>query len=396
MIFSVFKKELKDTLRDKRTLRTMLLIPLLAFPLIMTVSSRITAHFEAEEAEETIKIGLVKSGNKELNNKISGAPKMMGDKKLIYFDDSTSLMKAVQLDSIDFGVCSANGFEQALREQRPAITRVFYKATSLNAEQRAAGFLDAVNQQYKDQRYRELRLSKEKLEPLKITYQNIASNKEMLGKLAGGILPYIFIAFGFVGCMYPAIDLFTGEKERKTIETLLTSPVQRWKLLVGKMGVIVLSGLTAATCSLIGLYFSIQFIDTAKNQEIMQIVNGILSPGFIIMMYALLIPLTIFFAGVMIPITIRAKTFKEAQSIITPLNFVLVLPAMVGFIPGVELNWMTACIPVINVVLSTKELIAGTLEPGLLIISFAVMTMLAAAAVLLSHKQFDRETNILE
>lgn len=396
MIFSVFKKELKDTLRDKRTLRTMLLIPLLAFPLIMTVSSRITAHFEAEEAEETIKIGLVKSGNKELNDKISGAPKMMGDKKLIYFDDSTSLMKAVQLDSIDFGVCSADGFEQALREQRPAITRVFYKATSLNAEQRAAGFLDAVNQQYKDQRYRDLRLSKEKLEPLKITYQNIASNKEMLGKLAGGILPYIFIAFGFVGCMYPAIDLFTGEKERKTIETLLTSPVQRWKLLVGKMGVIVLSGLTAATCSLIGLYFSIQLIDTAKNQEIMQIVNGILSPGFIIMMYALLIPLTIFFAGVMIPITIRAKTFKEAQSIITPLNFVLVLPAMVGFIPGVELNWMTACIPVINVVLSTKELIAGTLEPGLLIISFAVMTMLAAAAVLLSHKQFDRETNILE
>ena len=396
MIFSVFKKELLDTLRDKRTLRTMLLIPLLAFPLIITITSRVTAHFEAEEAEETIKIGLVQSSNQELNSKISKAPKILGDKKIVYFTDSVSLMKAVQTDSIDFGVCSASGYENSLSQQKPALTRVYYKATSMNAEQRAARFLEAVNQQYKDQRYRELNLSKEKLEPLKITYQNIASNKEMLGKLAGGILPYIFIAFGFIGCMYPAIDLFTGEKERKTIETLLTIPVPRWKLLVGKMCVIVLSGLTAATCSLIGLYFSIQLIDSAKNQEIMQIVNGILSPGFIIMMYALLIPLTIFFSGVMIPITIRAKTFKEAQSIITPLNFVLVLPAMVGFIPGIELNWLTACIPVINVVLSTKELIAGTLEPSLLIISFVVMALLATAAVLLSHKQFDRETNILE
>ena len=105
--------------------------------------------------------------------------------------------------------------------------------------------------------------------------------------------------------------------------------------------------------------------------------------------------MTIFFAGVMIPIAIYAKTFKEAQSIITPLNIVMVLPAMIGFFPGIELNLTTACIPVVNVVLATKELIAGTLEIKYLLISFLVMILLAVSAVLISFKQFDKESNVL-
>jgi sodium transport system permease protein len=213
--------------------------------------------------------------------------------------------------------------------------------------------------------------------------------------LAGGFLPYIFIAFGFIGCMYPAIDLFTGEKERGTIETLLTTPVARWQILFGKMIVVVLSGLTAATCALLGLYVSIEFMNVVENAEIMAIVKGILSVKFILTLFLLLFPLTIFFAGVMIPIAVYAKTFKEAQSIITPLNIVVVLPAMVGFFPGIELNAITACIPVVNVVLSSKELIAGTLEWGYLALSFGVMLTLAMLSVFVSYKQYGKESNVI-
>ena len=73
----------------------------------------------------------------------------------------------------------------------------------------------------------------------------------------------------------------------------------------------------------------------------------------------------------------------------------MVLPAMVGFFPGIELNTTTACIPVVNVVLATKDLIAGTISPGLLILSFFVMLLLAAIAVLVSYKRFDKETNVV-
>ena len=112
-------------------------------------------------------------------------------------------------------------------------------------------------------------------------------------------------------------------------------------------------------------------------------------------MLALLLPLVIFFAGLMIPIAIYAKSFKEAQSIITPLNIVMVLPAMVGFFPGIELNLNTTLIPVVNVVLATKELIAGTLSLPYFLSVFGIMCLLALLSVLISYKQFGKESNIL-
>ena len=102
----------------------------------------------------------------------------------------------------------------------------------------------------------------------------------------------------------------------------------------------------------------------------------------------------VFFAGIMVPIAVYAKSFKEAQSIITPLNILVFLPAMVGFFPGIELNLTTACIPVVNVVLATKDLIAGTLDIGLFSISFLVMFLIAFASVLFSYKQYSKESNI--
>jgi sodium transport system permease protein len=143
------------------------------------------------------------------------------------------------------------------------------------------------------------------------------------------------------------------------------------------------------------LFISIEFLDLSENQAILNVIHGILTPSFIGSLLALLLPLVIFFAGVMIPIAVYAKSFKEAQSIITPLNIVMVLPAMVGFFPGIELNLNTAFIPVVNVVLATKELVAGTLSWYYFAGVFSVMCLLATLAIVLSYKQFGKEANIL-
>ena len=217
----------------------------------------------------------------------------------------------------------------------------------------------------------------------------------MLGKYVGGFIPYLFIIFGFIGCLYPAIDLFTGEKERKTLETLLTAPVARWKILVGKMFVVVLSGISGASFAIIGLFLSLEMFEFIDNPKIVEAVNSILSIKFILLLFLLLIPLTIFFAGIMIPITISAKSFKEAQSILTPVNFMIILPAMVGFIPGIELTYATALIPIVNIVLASKELVADTLGIDLLILTFLVMTAFAVLSIALSYKRFGRESNII-
>lgn len=395
MIFTIFKKELKDTLRDRRTLMMMLVIPVLIFPIIMNVFVSISASFQKEAATKKIKIGMVGEKNNFLFQELNAVPATVGPKEIIVYKDTVSMLADLKNDSIQLGTFVPADFNQYLDSMKPAPIVFYHNATDMGMQERAEVYMKIIEDKAKQARFKKLKIDEAKVQPIVTEYRNIASDKEMIGKLAGGMLPYIFIAFGFIGCMYPAIDLFTGEKERGTIETLLTTPVARWQILFGKMGVVVLSGLTAATAALFGLFMSIEVLDVVDNKEILEIIHSILSVKFILMLYSLLIPLTIFFAGVMIPIAVYAKSFKEAQSIITPLNIVMVLPAMVGFFPGIELNTVTACIPVVNIVLATKELIAGTLDFGLVALSFTVMLTLAVVAVVVSYKRFDKETNVV-
>jgi sodium transport system permease protein len=109
----------------------------------------------------------------------------------------------------------------------------------------------------------------------------------------------------------------------------------------------------------------------------------------------MLIPLTIFFAGVLIPISIYAKSFKEAQSIITPINILVIVPAIVGMLPGVELSIQTAAIPIVNIALATKEIIAGTIDYGLLTVVYGSLIIIALAGALFSARYFSQENNIL-
>jgi sodium transport system permease protein len=395
MIWTVFKKELLDTLRDRRTLMTMLVIPMLMFPIILSMFVSVSSYFEETAASKSIRIGLL-STSPIFTQQFSEIPnEMLGKHELVFYTDSTSLLKGISNKQVDIAFNVSSAYDKNIVSKIPTSFTVFYDVTEVGMDERAKQISSFIEKQAQEKRLSELQLTMEKITPLKIEYVNTASPQQMIGEFGGAILPYLFIAFGFIGCMYPAIDLFTGEKERGTIETLLTAPVQRWKILIGKMLVVILSGLTASTFALIGLWISIEFLDIVKDPGILAIIHDILSPFFLMGMFGLLIPLTVFFAGVMVPIAIYAKSFKEAQSIITPLNIVMVLPAMVGFFPGIGLDFVTACVPVVNVVLASKELIAGTLDWGYYLISFCVMAIIASIAVLISFRQFGKEGNII-
>jgi sodium transport system permease protein len=97
----------------------------------------------------------------------------------------------------------------------------------------------------------------------------------------------------------------------------------------------------------------------------------------------------------MIPVSVYSRSFKEAQSILTPLNMAVIIPTLVGFLPGIELDYTTAWIPIVNVVLATKAMIAGNPDIGPVIITFVSLIFLSAIAVFISLKQFGKEGNVL-
>jgi sodium transport system permease protein len=395
MIFRIFRKELLDTLRDRRTLMTMLVIPILVFPITLNVFVEISKSYEESASKETMKIGVVGDPDQFYTQQLQQIPAAVGPKKIIAFQDSSALRKAINKDEIQLGLLLPVNAKSLRKQQTTVKLSWLLDASEVGRSERAELYSASLKANAENERLQKLGISPEQIRPLEVETINCASNKKMVGQLAGGFLPYIFIAFGFIGCMYPAIDLFTGEKERGTIETLLTVPVARWKILMGKMLVVICSGMVAATCALLGLFVSIEFLDLAANQELLEVIHSILTPYFILSMFALLLPLVIFFAGLMIPIAIYAKSFKEAQSIITPLNILVVLPAMVGFFPGIALNIQTVFIPVVNVVLATKALIAGTLSWVYFFGVFSLMCTLAFLAISLSYRQFGKESNIL-
>ena len=396
MIFKIFKKELKETLRDKRTMFMMVVIPMLVFPLLINVVTSISGSFEDSAEDKKIKIGIIGDTSDYLAQKLYDIPSSFGPKELVAYEgDSSQMLDDYKNEKLDLLLFYAPNVQKKLDANEKAVVKWTLDKTKIGNRGRAKGYMQIIEAEARFLRYDALGINEEALKPFEVIYENSATEQQMIGELAGGFLPYIFIAFGFMGCMYPAIDLFTGEKERGTIETLLSTPVHRWKILVGKMLVIILSGLMAAFSALLGLFLSIQYLDMVPDVKLVEVISTILTPTFIIKLFFLLLPLTIFFAGVMVPVSVYTKTFKEAQSIIAPMNIVVIVPAMVGLFPGIELNIATACIPILNIVLTTKSLIAGNIDYLLFALSFSVMLILAGVAVLFSFRQFGKESNVL-
>ena len=396
MIFKIFKKELRETLRDKRTMIMMVVIPMLVFPLLINVVTSISGSFEDSAEDKKIKIGIIGDTSDYLAQKLYDIPSSFGPKELVAYEgDSSQMLDDYKNEKLDLLLFYAPNVQKKLDANEKAVVKWTLDKTKIGNRGRAKGYMQIIEAEARFLRYDALGINEEALKPFEVIYENSATEQQMIGELAGGFLPYIFIAFGFMGCMYPAIDLFTGEKERGTIETLLSTPVHRWKILVGKMLVIILSGLMAAFSALLGLFLSIQYLDMVPDVKLLEVISTILTPTFIIKLFFLLLPLTIFFAGVMVPVSVYTKTFKEAQSIIAPMNIVVIVPAMVGLFPGIELNIATACIPILNIVLTTKSLIAGNIDYLLFALSFSVMLILAGVAVLFSFRQFGKESNVL-
>ena len=374
----------------------MVVIPMLVFPLLINVVTSISGSFEDSAEDKKIKIGIIGDTSDYLAQKLYDIPSSFGPKELVAYEgDSSQMLDDYKNEKLDLLLFYAPNVQKKLDANEKAVVKWTLDNTKIGNRGRAKGYMQIIEAEARFLRYDALGINEEALKPFEVIYENSATEQQMIGELAGGFLPYIFIAFGFMGCMYPAIDLFTGEKERGTIETLLSTPVHRWKILVGKMLVIILSGLMAAFSALLGLFLSIQYLDMVPDVKLVEVISTILTPTFIIKLFFLLLPLTIFFAGVMVPVSVYTKTFKEAQSIIAPMNIVVIVPAMVGLFPGIELNIATACIPILNIVLTTKSLIAGNIDYLLFALSFSVMLILAGVAVLFSFRQFGKESNVL-
>ncbi len=388
-ILVIFKKELKDTLRDRRTLASMIIIPLLLFPLLIGISSRIMLSQIQKAKGKVLTVGLLTYGNAGEFQKI-----LWNDPRVRVLEGLTldSARARFEQDSLDAYFSFAPDFDRMVDSLGRGDVSMYFKSTEQRdiETSRARQILTAYDDTLRARRLQKLHIDARLIEPVEVHEVNLASAKERLAEVIGGFLPYLFIIFCFMGSMYPAIDLAAGEKERGTLETLLTSPASRLEILLGKFGVVILTGITTAVVALFGMYLGIIQIKEIP-PELMRTVMEILQLRSALLLLSLLLPLTIFFAGVLLSLSIMAKSYKEAQSIISPAMIVVIVPAFVGLMPGVTLDWTTALVPILNVSLATKAIISDTATPLLLGEVYLSSIVLAGLSLFGCAKVFDRE-----
>ncbi len=392
IILSIFKKELIDVLRDRRTLFFMVVIPVVVMPLLIFISLKFQEYQNKKSEEKILNSALVnESGDTKIRDYILNQKGV----NLIEDIDADSLEAGIKSDSLQGGLYIGRNFLDDISTNQMGAIEIYYKSSDLmsKAKRRINNALEQYKNEIVTDRLSQYNLGQDLLEPIEIINRDMSTKKETVGKLVGGLIPYMLVMFIFLGAMYPAIDLGAGEKERGSLETLLSSPATKFEITMGKLMVVSLTGLASGLISVIGISFPMYFIDNIPEQ-IKSTVLEIISPFMIISIVFLMIPIAIFFASMLLSISFYARSFKEAQSLMGPLNIAIIIPLMLTLGPGFEIDHVTALIPLVNVGLLTKEILAGSLEPIYFIETLSALLFFAAIGIRFSVYWFNKENTI--
>lgn len=389
-VITIFKKEMKDMFRDRRTMFFMVFMPFIVIFLVFNLAMRMGMEMENRAREKVMRVAVTSR---------APLPEFMellaesGEVEIVEPISDSGVSAALESGEVDFVIRFTDDFLEVIARNATGSADVYYMGSISENEgalPRIMAIIDGYGELLLQKRLVERGLAEQFARPLSISEKDVSSARARVGESIGGMFPYFIILFCFIGAMYPAIDLAAGEKERGTIETLLISPASRGQIVVAKWLVVTLSGVFTAAASFLWLFLVLRYGSPVPREMISGVMN-IIEPGTLLLFLAMLIPLCAFFGALLLSVSIFARTYKEAQSIITPLNSIVLIPLAIGIFPGVRLNWATALIPLLNISLATKEIIAGTINPGHLAEVFAVLLVLAVAGLYFCSRWFRRE-----
>jgi sodium transport system permease protein len=382
LIQAIYQKEMLDLVRDRRTLISMIIVPVLVIPLILNVTTRLTSRMEQNAEAEAKTMGIAARVT-------TPSIREALDKTGFQVSEKDDLKAAVESKTSAAAVEEMPG--------TPPEIRIYVDGSNPTSSAAADKIRTALND-LKDQRIRgSLRNSgipEGVLTPFTIKRTNIASQRQMAGGLWGMIIPYILLLLMFAGGMYPVIDMTAGEKERKTLEALLASPASRQEIVMGKTMAAITAIFLTSALTLGSLVYSISNSKTStKSEEVRAMMSAIpLDAGTVSLMAVVLLPMAIFAASVMFAIALFARSFKEGQSYLTPISLLVVFPAFLGGMPGLHLTPVLCLIPIFNASMMIRGILLGNASMVNFAVTVASNVVYAGIAFFIATRQFEKES----
>lgn len=343
-LWNILKKELRELFRDKKSLAMMLVIPIFIPLLVIGMSALFESQMNVD-TEEYNKIGF----SYELSEAEESIAKEMDID--VVFGTTKELKEKYEEGNIDLYITKKDNHY------------TIHSDGSDNSSY-ASSLMETYFNTYKEVLQQES-LSKQKINPDDIL--NIITVDEKVVEEDNFFASYIknyaflFILMAItVSATYPATDTTAGERERGTLETLLTFPIKSKDIIIGKfLGVTVssiITGLLSLALAVISLFISKDMFTIYEG------VNTMYSLSSIIYAVVVIITYSFFISGLCIAIASTSKTFKEAQSALTPLTFISLFPGMIAFMIGIKTTILISIIPFLNFTTIFTDITAGNIN----------------------------------
>lgn len=400
-------KELRETLRDRRTVVTLVLMPLLVYPLLTILFHRLQSFsqhslgqlecivgVESEQLGQAVR-NYLSLGEQLLRGRgaasagqaptAPGAGAGNADEPLIRWCVGNGLEDQVASQQIDVAVLLRSE-ARARRGPGPPGTlqlELLYRPNSALSRAGVA-YLQSRLQAFNEQLLIE-RLARKgvRARPPTLLVSRAVQARGAAASLTT-LIPLILILMTITGAVYPAIDLTAGERERGTLETLMAAPVPRLGLLTAKYVAVVAVALLTATANLLAM--SITLLSTGLAALVFG--DEGLTLTLVLQVFALLILFAAFFSAILLALTSFARSFKEAQAYLIPLMLLALAPGMVSLMPKLQSNGLLSVLPLVNIVLLARDLFEGQVDLSLATAAVLSTVMYAVAAIALAARIF--------
>jgi sodium transport system permease protein len=389
---ALFRRDLLEALRDRRTLVLLVAVPLLLYPLLLVATALMSGTLAQQMQEKPLKLAVWGPAPASLLKGVEGAERVewverresppeepaREARKLLDERKATAVLALTPVP-----VTGAGGAGENL------VLDLYYdsgRTESGVARRRLDKVLDQVKLGAVRVRFEQAGLSPELAEPFQVKESDFRS----MGMFLGVMLPYLLLMALVMSGFYPAIDVTAGEKERGTLQTLLCAPIHPLEVVLGKYGVVSLFTLGGALVNLGGM--GLAFLALVGGGTVGRVH---VSPGVLVAAFGALVPLAMLVSAVLISVGVMARSFKEGQNYLTPVLLVVMVLAHGAMIPGVELTPKLALVPILNVALVLRELFTAKVAAGLYSVVFVSTLAWAVAGVLFAARVFESEQVLL-
>lgn len=399
-IKAIYQKEMLDLLRDKKTLIMMVVVPLLLYPLIMMASILFSSSIAAGMQSKEYRVALIE--------KNAGGGYDSDRLRELITDTEDELEYRLTVADIPSAECESALMEETVnayvevtkKDTGDGVKQVFtiYYLSSNTASSTAADMLSEklklYSRQVSEQMLTELGLAPQLLlDPVETAFQDKSANEERVGSILGMVLPMLMVTSILLGAFYPAVDTTAGEKERGTLETLLTLPVGNAELITGKFLAVSTVAVASAVLNLVSMVFMSLYLYLVVQSDEAQSLQVNLTDFIPALLIVLLCVVTfaLFISAVTMCVTTFAKSFKEANNYATPLMLVVMFATFVAFVPDLEFTGLLAAVPVVNISLLISNILVFKYSFANIMIVLVTNIAYAALAILLLARLYDSE-----